>query len=286
MKMLPDSSIDLGVTSPPFDNLRQYGGTNPFSWEIFQAVADQLHRVLKQGGIVAWDVQDEMKDGNVSSTSFRQVLYFQEIGFFRHETLIIVSNGGKLPCKNHYPNVFRYCFILAKGRPDYVNVLRDRPNRNVGQINRPHVRRFNGRIEVNKKTSITGPYGERNNVWPTNVGWNKTTTDQDAFQHPALMPEKQAEDLIISYSRPGEVVLDPFSGAGTTVKMALLNDRRYVGFEIHKEYHDLAIKRLQDAQRKHQQRLDAFFLNGEILPRPQSERNILHHHLRKGGQHK
>ena len=98
IKMLPDSSIDLGVTSPPFDNLRQYGGKNPFSWEIFQAVADQLHRVLKQGGIVDWDVQDEMKDGNISSTSFRQVLYFQKIGFKRHET-IIMSNGGRLPCR-------------------------------------------------------------------------------------------------------------------------------------------------------------------------------------------
>ena len=258
MKKLPDGCIDLGLTSPPFDDLRRYGG-QPFTDEVFRAGAHELYRVIKPGGILCWDVQDRTKHGNRTGTSFRQALHFQEIGFRWHDTIIIVSNGGRLPCKSHYANVVRYCFVFAKGKPKYVNILRDRPNKTPGNVRRWHARRYDGRVDKGQKTYTTGFYGHRLNVWNYNVGYMNTTKDKDAFEHSALMPEEQAEDLILSYSRPGDLVFDPFCGAGTTCKMALLNDRRYLGMEVHNPYQELAIRRVGDASAEHRQRLDAFF---------------------------
>jgi site-specific DNA-methyltransferase (adenine-specific) len=122
-----------------------------------------------------------------------------------------------------------------------------------------YARRRNGRVDKGERNSTTGLFGQRLNVWSYNVGYMNTTKDRDAYKHPALMPEAEAEDLIVSYSRPGDLVFDPFCGAGTTCKMALLNDRRYLGMEIHKRYQESADKRMNDARPKHRLRLDAYF---------------------------
>jgi site-specific DNA-methyltransferase (adenine-specific) len=236
--------------------MREYGG-HTFD---FEAVADALFRITMPGGVVAWVVQDQIENGSETSTSFKQALYFKTVGFNLHSTMIMISNGGKLPHRIRYAPVHHYAFILSKGRPRSINLIRDRRNKNAGQEYRWHVRRPDGHT-VKKKDSpqITPPFGERNNVWHYDVGFNQTTKDKKAFDHPALMSEMMAEDHIISWSRPGDLVFDPFSGAGTTCKMALLNDRRYLGMEIHEPYYDLSIERLESAREEHKQRLDEFF---------------------------
>jgi DNA modification methylase len=93
------------------------------------------------------------------------------------------------------------------------------------------------------------PYGRRSNVREYATGFNTTTKGKEAFAHPALMPEALARDLIVSFSRPYDVVLDPFAGAGTTAKMAMLNGRRRLGFEINAEYVAIAHERLRNAER-------------------------------------
>ena len=156
---------------------------------------------------------------------------------FRCSTMIMVTTRARFPQKVRYPSVFDYAFVLTKGRPRHVNIIRDKPNRWVGLVCRQHVRERDGSLITRAPESAApvGDFGDRSNVWHYHVGGGKTTTDKDASEHPALMPEKMAEDFIVSFSRPGHLVFDPMCGAGTTCKMALLNNRRYLGMEIYDE---------------------------------------------------
>ncbi len=240
MRQLPPKCIPLTITSPPFDGLRQYGG-HGFD---FETMATELHRITEDGGVVCWDVA-EQTNGEQSGTSSAQRLFFREVGFQLHDRIYVAQLGG---CRHQrstgYINVVREVFVLSKGKPRYVNVLHDRPNITAGAPVQRNARLGNGlfrREPVPGK--IRAPYGARTNLWVYTVG-SAVTKDKFAYAHPALMPEQLAEDLIISYSRPGDVVFDPLTGAGTTLKMAIINGRGFLGMEIHRPYYDLALRRV------------------------------------------
>ena len=257
--------IPLTLTSPPYDELRDYGG-HLFD---FEAVAKELHRITMPGGIVVWIVQDQVVNGGETGTSFEQALHFRSIGFRLHSTMLMVAKCGKLPHRTRYVPLHQYAFVLSKGRPRYVNLIHDRRNITRTKRTKWYARRENGEVVCGQQSPReTPPFSERGNVWYYNVGFNQTTKDKDAFDHPALMADEMAEDHILSWSRPGDLVFDPCCGAGTTCKMALLNDRRYLGMEIHKPYHKLAVKRVNDARAEHQRRLDAYFSPPEPMPTP------------------
>ncbi len=267
MKRLSDGCIPLTVTSPPYDNLRDYGG-HPFT---FEPIADELFRITAEGGVVVWVVQDQVKDGRESGSSLRQRLYFETIGFVTHATLIMQANGFRFPQKTRYPQQFQYAFVFAKGKPRVVNLIQDRPNSNAGGKVKNSVRKKDGKtVTVKRPGKRVRRFGLRGNIWTYEAGYGKTTKDKDAYEHPALMPEAMAEDLIISFSKPGDLVFDPMCGSGTTCKMALLNDRRYMGMEIHKPYWEIAVKRMDLGRKQHRQKLDDF-LRGHV---PQSEERI------------
>jgi site-specific DNA-methyltransferase (adenine-specific) len=245
MRGFPGECIPLTVTSPPYDTIRQYGG---HSFQ-FEDIAKELFRITVPGGVVVWVVRDEVKDGQESGTSCRQCLYFGEVGFWLHTTLILVSNVFPHPHDGRYGNQAHFGYVLSRGRPRTVNLLHDRPNSTAGDRIRGCRRHRDGRIErAGFRGKLVRPYGRRTNVWTYDVGGNKSTGDSYCFAHPALMPEAMAGDLILSWSQRGDVVLDPLCGAGTTCKMALLNDRRYFGIEVHRPYYELAVRRMQEAK--------------------------------------
>lgn len=254
---LPDDSIPLTVTSPPYDGLRAFGG-HEFGHETFERVARELWRVTMPGGVVAWVVADEI-DGGYSGTSFRQALYFQEIGFRLHDLLILTRSGGRYAGGNRYGKV-EFGLILSKGRPRSVHLIRDRPNKHAGLLRQFRARRHDGRHREPARAKPVAAMGIRGPVWEYVAGYGGTTTDRYAHDHPALMPEAMARDLILSWSRPGDLVLDPFLGSGTTAKMALLNHRHYLGFEVHRPYFRLAVRRMRDAHAEYRRRLDAWLL--------------------------
>ena len=213
--------------------------------------ADELYRVTEEGGVVCWVVQDGFKKRRRTCTSFRQALYFASLGFWLWEVLIVVAKSYQLPTRGRYVSIFHYCFVLTKGRPNTVNLLRDKANKCAGMMKRNwHRRSPDGSMRKGFLPQPIAPYGRRSNVWEYATGFNSTTKDKEAFAHPALMPEALARDLILSFSRPYDVVLDPFAGAGTTAKMALLNGRRWLGYEISAEYVAIAEKRLRRAERQ------------------------------------
>ena len=260
MKQLPDCCIPFTLTSPPYDNLRDYGG-HKFN---FEAVAAELWRITMQGGVVVWVVGEQIRKGSESGTAARQKLHFLDLGF-SVSTMIMAIKRGQFSHGVRYPACFDYAFVMSKGRPRHVNIIRDKPNRCVGARPKRRARRADG-IMVSKSPPpgwSVGEFGERINVWFYDVGWKKTTKDSFAHDHPAMMPEKMAEDHVLSWSRPGDIVFDPMCGAGTTLKMALLNNRKYLGMEIYQPYVDIAKKRLKLARNEHVRRLDMEFFGDQ-----------------------
>ena len=240
-KQLPDNYIDLTVTSPPYDDLRDYEG---FDWD-FKGLANELYRVTKKGGVVVWVVGDKTVNGSETGNSFRQALYFKEIGFNLHDTMIYQKNSMSMPDTVRYYNIFEYMFVFSKGKPKTINLIADKKNRwggteNFGTRTR---RKKDGTLEKGGSKKVN-EYGIRNNIWRYNTGAGYTTKDNFAYKHPAMFPEKLAKDHIKSWSDEDDVVLDPFMGSGTTAKMAKILNRNFIGFELSQKYCDIANKRL------------------------------------------
>ncbi len=261
MRLLPDGCIPLTVTSPPYDGIRQYGG-HAFD---FEGIARELVRVTMPAGVIVWIVQDQIVDGVESGSSMRQMLYFNDLGMATYQTLIMQVNAWRFPHKRRYPKQFHYAFVLSKGRPRVANVLRDRRNKCVGQTVRQSQRNKDGSVTtLTRRGKTIGRFGSRGSVWTYEVGGRKNTKDLLAYQHPAIMPEAMAEDHILSWSRPGDLIFDPMCGAGTTCKMAMLNHRSYLGMEIHQPYWEIACERLELAKEEHRQRLYATLMAGKF----------------------
>lgn len=238
MEMMPHDSIDLVVTSPPYDELRNY---NSYVFN-FEGMARGLFKVIKKGGVVVWVVGDKINKGNRSLTSFKQALFFQDIGFNVHDIMIYKKKNTPFMRSNAYTNCYEFMFIFSKGSPKIFNPLKTKTIRQ-GQEMLPFNKKADG---INKK--ILGelkPEKTMTNIWEYAVGLHGSTSDKIAFQHTAIFPEKLAEDHILSWTKTGDVVFDPMCGSGTTCKMALINKRHYVGCDISREYVELAKKRLK-----------------------------------------
>lgn len=236
---IPDDYIDLTVTSPPYDNLRNYHG---YTFD-FKVVADELYRITKEGGVVVWVVGDKTVKGSESGTSFRQALYFMDIGFKLHDTMIYHKQNPTPMKANRYQQCFEYMFVFSKGKPKTFNPIMTEKkyieNRKV-----KHYNKNKDGEQISHTYKSTSNMKVVNNIWTYTVGLNNSTKDKIAFKHPAVFPEKLAEDHILSWSNEGDIVFDPFMGSGTTLKMAMLNNRRFIGVDVSDEYVEIAQRRL------------------------------------------
>ena len=240
MKDIPDGSVDLTVTSPPYDNLRTYNGNNA-QWgeHVWKSVIEGLYRVTKEGGVVVWVVQDKCVDGGESGTSFKQALWFMECGLKLYDTMIWNKPSPQSPTEGRYYDVFEYMFIFSKGKPKSLNLLKDRKNKSAGSVSNKETRSCREDRKITGEKRTVAEFSRRFNVWDVSRGHNKTA-------HPAVFPEKLVHDHIISWSNEGEVVLDPFMGSGTTGKMAKQLNRNFIGIELDPEYFKIAEKRIHD----------------------------------------
>lgn len=226
MDKMADGSVDLTITSPPYDNLRSYNG---YVFD-FEKTAIELHRVIKIGGVVVWVVGDETINGSESGTSLKQALYFKELGFRLHDTMIYKKNSAAYPSNrksNRYTQIFEFMYVFSKGAPKTVNLICDKKNK------------WEGFSSFDKKIPPVPKHSPRENIW------EYTTSFNDKTEHPAVFPEQLAADHIYSWSNKGDLVYDPLMGSGTVAKMAHLQHRDFIGSEISKEYCDIANKRLK-----------------------------------------
>jgi len=242
MGKMPDNFIDLTVTSPPYDGLRTYNG---YSFP-FEDIAKELYRITKQGGVVVWVVGDATINGSESGTSFRQALYFKEIGFNLHDTMIYYKDSFQKPSHSRYWSCMEYMFVFSKGKPKAHNLICDRKNKQSGKKTSGKTVRNADGTTSKRKDVLINEYGRRTNVWTYKVGYMKSTSDKIAYQHSAIFPEQLANDHIISWSNEGDLVYDPFMGSGTTAKMAILNNRKYIGSEISEDYIKIIKTRIKE----------------------------------------
>lgn len=252
LSKITDNFIDLTVTSPPYDDLRTYNNHisgkktefNGYSFE-FENIAKELYRVTKPGGIVVWVVGDGTEKGSETGTSFRQALFFKEIGFNIHDTMIYMKNNFSNPSSNRYHQIFEYMFVLSKGKPKTFNPIKDRKNVYAGQFGswgKNTSRQVDGSM-IERKKKIIEEYGQRYNVWTFKTSKNGQE-DSIAYQHPAIFPIQLVKDHIISWTNQGDLVFDPFMGSGTTAKASIETKRNYLGSEISTEYFELSLKRV------------------------------------------
>lgn len=239
MSRMPDNFIDLTITSPPYDNLRNYKGY----FFPFEDIAKELYRVTKEGGVVVWIVGDATINGSETGTSFKQALYFKEIGFNLYDTMIWVKPSPQAPTESRYYDVFEYMFILSKGKPKTLNLLTDKKNISFGSVSKKETRSCREDRKILNETRTVKEYSRRFNVWNISRGNNNT-------EHPAVFPEELVNDHILSWSNENDLVYDPFMGSGTTAKMCITNKRNWIGSEISSEYCKIIQKRISNIEVK------------------------------------
>lgn len=245
MPTFPDKSIDLTVTSPPYDNLRTYNGNSQFD---FEGIAKELFRVTKDGGVVVWVAGDATANFGESLTSFKQAIFFVDVaGFKLLDTMIYRKRGMEFPRFNHrnYPQVFEFMFIFTKGRPRIFNPISDRPNIAVGKKYSSTIRCPDGSMKRSHSYDRRSPeIGMRGNIWEYAVGNNLSNQEPIVRQHPAIFPLQLATDHILSWSNEGDTVLDPFAGSGTTGVACLNTGRKFILIEKDAGYCEIIRKRI------------------------------------------
>ncbi len=244
IKKIKYESIDLVVTSPPYDNIRDYDG---FSIN-YKELIKELYRVMKDGGIIVWIIGDQTIDCDESCSSFKQVFMFKECGFKLNDTMIYKKNNY-IPknFKYRYNDGFEYMFVFCKNFVKTFNPINDVKTKYSGSvINNIYTRHKDGVVRKKERNLIVGDYRIRSNVWGYNCGYMSSSKDRIAYNHPAICNDDLVGDHIISWSNEGDVVLDPFCGSGTTLKQALLLGRKAIGIEISKKYCDLIEERLKN----------------------------------------
>jgi DNA modification methylase len=247
MSRIDADSIDLCVTSPPYSDLRDYGkdGGTSFGPDEWRSLFAQLHRVLKPGGVCVWVVADKVINGSKSLDSFNQAIDAKAIGFNVHDVMLFSRNtmprGGR-----RYADRFEYMFIFSNGAPKTFNpIMVD--CRKAGKLITNFTTRCNGNGDNFKKINGAGKRinakRKRDSIWQYHVG-NGSTIDKFAHEHPAIFPEKLVDDHIVSWSNPGDMVIDPFCGSGTVGKMAMLNGRDFIGIDCNPDYIALSQRRI------------------------------------------
>ena len=237
MNKMSNEFVDFIITSPPYDDIRNYNG-----YEFnFEKIALELKRVLKKGGIIIWVVGDKTENGSENLTSFKQALFFKEIGLNLHDTMIYYKNNPMPTTGDRYHQHFEYMFAISKEKPKTFNPIKEL-TKYSGVANMKN-RGQNGSLEYEKiertKEKKTG------NVFFYSIGGGISTKDKIAYQHPAIFPEKLVHDQIITWTNESDLIYDPFMGSGTTAKISILNNRKWVGSEISKEYVAIANNRIR-----------------------------------------
>jgi len=231
--------VDLTVTSPPYDNLRTYNNSLVWNEIIWKQVIEKLYKITKIGGVVVWVVGDATIKGSETGTSFKQALYFKEVGFNLHDTMIWdKSSFNHDPRRGRYKQFFEFMFVLTKGKPKTYNEIKDVPIKNAGKMVKSSKRLPDGTIRDYGYIKM-GEFQARSNIW-------KVNQQTKSNGHPAVFPEKLAHDHIISWSNENDIILDPFMGSGTTGKMAKQLNRNFIGIEIDDKYYNIAKKRIEE----------------------------------------
>ncbi|MHA1167112.1 MAG: DNA-methyltransferase [Candidatus Hodarchaeales archaeon] len=248
LKDFPSDSIDLTVTSPPYDNIRKYEG---FEFD-YKSILEELYRVTKEGGVVVWVIGDSTIKGSETGTSFKHALHAKEIGFNLHDTMIYEKINPIPIYHNRYAPCFEYMFIFVKGKLKTFNPIRENCI-HAGLIDNRSNRRSGDSYSIQKRNEIyaVNTVKTKRNIWRYKIGGTFKKEE-----HPAVFPDELAEDHILSWSNEGDLilegdlVLDPMCGSGTTCVMAKKNGRHYIGIDISEKYCEKSRERIENYEHR------------------------------------
>ena len=240
---LESGCVALTVTSPPYEDLRNYKG---YSFDAESMLA-ALYRVTRPGGVCVWVVGDRINSGR-SLVSFEHAFMARQCGFTVHDVMIYQKKNTPFMRSNAYTNCYEFMFVFSKGSPAVFNPLKTPTKRSGWEtaVANKGPDAVNSKVPVELKKEKT-----RTNIWEYAVGMGGSTRDKIAFQHPAVFPEKLAQDHILSWSDKGDLVLDPMCGSGTTCKMADAHGRDWIGIDISSEYINIARERIKQSRKQH-----------------------------------
>lgn len=247
MARMEDNFVNMTITSPPYDDLREYNG---YHFPV-EEIASALFRVTMKGGVVIWVVGDRTVNGDETLTSFKHAFAFRKAGFRVHDTMIYAKNNP-IPsdCGKRYRQCFEYMFCFSKGQPETFNPIYE-PTKSAGQ--KITAFRITGKGRGNLPDEDIGreikSQRKVSNIFAYNVG-TSSSKDKVAFKHPAIFPEKLVEDQIFTWTNEGDVVYDCFMGSGTTAKVAEQLNRQWLGSEVSDEYVKIAEQRLRPYLKK------------------------------------
>lgn len=240
-------TVDLTVTSPPYDQLRTYNSESTWDFETFKKVAQGLLDITNDGGVVVWVVGDACVNGSETGTSFKQALYFMELGFKLHDTMIYEKNSSSFPARRgskRYTQIFEYMFVFVKGKIHDCELIADKENKWAGFTNWGKNTQYDkdGKLISTNDIKPVPKYSLRNNIWKYSVGFNT----KKFGKHPAVFPLQLAIDHILSWSKPEHVIFDPFLGSGTTMDACVETGRpNFIGCEISEEYFGIIEKKIE-----------------------------------------
>jgi site-specific DNA-methyltransferase (adenine-specific) len=247
MKEIESGSVDMVLTSPPYDNLRDYGKDfKGWGDHIWKPCLDEIYRTLKEGGVCVWIVADATIKGSETGTSFRQALFAIDCGFNLHDTMIWRKPDAKPLTHKRYEQSFEYMFIFSKGKPLTFNGIKDKPNKWAGTSEHGTWRDKDGstKRKSGHNRKIISDYGLRHNVWDVN------TVKNNKNGHPAPFPKKLTINHIQSWSNEGDTILDTFMGSGTTGVACKNLNRSFIGIEIDDKYFEIAKERINKETRQ------------------------------------
>ena len=243
LEVLPTlGKVDAVVTSPPYDNLREYGPT--FEGVDLLAVISLLPAILTNGGVCMWNVADATVKGSETGSSFRQALHAMACGLRLHDTMIYIKDNVNFPEEVRYFSGHEYMFIFSKGAPKTFNPIKDRPNKWAGTVMHGTDRQPDGTLkQISGKGKEIRPFGMRFNWWRLKNNCNQT-------EHPAPMPYAMAADHITTWTNCDDTVADPFMGSGTTGVACVKLGRKFIGIELEPKYFDIACRRIEEAYKQ------------------------------------
>ena len=233
---------DLVITSPPYDNIRDYGG-HAYNNEVFERVAEFIVSCLKDGGVLVWNIQDQVVDGQRTLTSHRNALHFQSLGLRCHDVMIYAKAGTRFADVNRYLLNWEYMYIFSKGKPKTANLICDRKNKYAGTKIHGTNREKDGSMSRNRKVNTIPEYGRRYAIWTMQPS-SSTKEREWCKEHPATFDVSLPTDHIRTWTNEGDIVVDPFMGSGTTAIAAIRTGRKYIGLEINEDYCKVAAERI------------------------------------------
>ena len=241
LKKLPDNCIDIVVTSPPYDSIRDYKG---FSLDL-PSLGKEIYRVLKDGGVAVMVIQDQTKNFGKSLTSFRTIIdWCDNAGFKLFETVVYRKYGAEGAWWNKRFRVdHEYVPIFLKGeRPQYFNKEHLKiPSKHGGKTMTGGGTRLTNGVRIDTRSIKINLMKCRGTIWDYLTAGDGSRLKHE---HPATFPDQLPIDFIKTFCPPKGIVLDPMAGSGTTLVAAANLGCNFIGIDIAEEYCKIAKQRL------------------------------------------